>query len=210
MTEKKIIEEQESETSTTDENEWSRDVELLLDNVRENCSIMSKYHKKRYLLLKHRLIYFRIPLIVLGSVNSVFAVGLTAYLEQKDVSTINCILSLTCAIITSTELYLGINSSMERELISQRDFYLLAVDIFTILSLERKHRTINGKKYLDKTLNNYNRYIENGDVIRNKMTDKLLPIKNKSEDPDNQMIGGINIEPSNKNLSPIVYGETNI
>lgn len=199
-----------STASSTDENEWSKDIEKLLDNIRENCSVMSKYHKRRYLLLKNRLIYFRIPLIVIGSVNSVFAVGLTTYLEQKEVSTINCILSLVCAIITSTELYLGISNSMEKELISQRDFYLLAVDIFTILALERKHRSINGRKYLDKTLTNYNKYIENGDIIRNKMKDKLLPINNPTEDPDNQIVGDINVDPAKKNLTSIIYGDNQL
>ena len=196
----------ETLTDETGDLEWSSDIEKLLDNIRQNCGTMSKYYKLRYMHLKNQLIYYRIPLIILGSVNSVFAVGLTVYLAQKIVSTINCILSLICAIITSTELYLGINSSMEKALISQRDFYLLAVEIYSILSLEREHRSINAKKFLDNTISQYNKYIENGDVIRNKIKDKLIPLA----EVDNQNLSINNITLSNKNLNNSIYGEDSV
>jgi hypothetical protein len=159
-------------------------VESILRNIQSNCSVMSKHHKKRYLSLKGKLIYFRIPLITLGSANSVFAVGLTAYLPQQDVSVINCMLSLVCAIITSVELFLGIQSGMEREFVAQREFYLLAVDLYSALSLERHHRTVNGKRYLEKILSQYNKLIENSDVVRAKITDHLLPVLPNAEDPE--------------------------
>lgn len=139
------------------------------------------------------MIYFRVPLIILSSSNSVFAVGLTAYLSQQNVSVINCMLSLVCAIITSIELFLGIQSNMERELVAQREFYLMAVDLYSALSLERHHRTINGKRYLEKILSQYNKLIENSEVFQHKMVDTLLPVSplEKEEDvagPDKNLI----------------------
>ena len=183
----------EESLSTTDENEWSKDVEDILKNVQMNCSTMSKHHKSRYLFLKGKMIYFRVPLIILSSSNSVFAVGLTAYLSQQNVSVINCMLSLVCAIITSIELFLGIQSNMERELVAQREFYLMAVDLYSALSLERHHRTINGKRYLEKILSQYNKLIENSEVFQHKMVDTLLPVSplEKEEDvasPDKNLI----------------------
>jgi hypothetical protein len=189
------ITEENSSTTTTDENEWSSDVEAILRNVQQNCSLMSKHHKKRYLMLKGKLIYFRIPLIVLGSANSVFAVGLTAYLPQQDVSVINCMLSLVCTIITSIELFLGIQSGMEKEYVAQREFYLMAVDLYSALNLERHHRTMNGKRYLEKILSQYNKLIESSEVVRTKMEDKLLPVLSLAEDPESTMIE------KNKNLA---------
>lgn len=183
----------EESLSSTDENEWSKDVEEILKNVQMNCSTMSKHHKSRYLFLKGKMIYFRVPLIILSSSNSVFAVGLTAYLSQQNVSVINCMLSLVCAIITSIELFLGIQSNMERELVAQREFYLMAVDLYSALSLERHHRTINGKRYLEKILSQYNKLIENSEVFQHKMVDTLLPVSplEKEEDvagPDKNLI----------------------
>ena len=172
-------------SSATDDNEWSSDVEGILRNIQSNCSVMSKLHKKRYLLLKGKLIYFRIPLIVLGSANSVFAVGLTAYLPQQTVSVINCMLSLATTIITSVELFLGIQSGMEREYVAQREFYLMAVDLYSALNLERHHRTVNGKRYLEKILSQYNKLIESSEVVRAKLVDKLLPVLEKGDDDIN-------------------------
>jgi hypothetical protein len=182
-------------TTTTDENEWSSDVETILKNIQQNCSLMSKHHKKRYLMLKGKLIYFRIPLIVLGSANSVFAVGLTAYLPQQNVSVINCMLSLVCTIITSIELFLGIQSGMEKEYVAQREFYLVAVDLYSALNLERHHRTMNGKRYLEKILSQYNKLIESSEVVRTKMEDKLLPVISLSDDPESSQAD------RNKNLA---------
>ena len=61
------------------------DIERLLDKIRANCVIMSDYHKKRYLYLKETLKIFKIPIIILSSVNSICAVGLQPYLEQGQV-----------------------------------------------------------------------------------------------------------------------------
>ena len=159
---------------------------------------MSKHHKQRYLLLKGTLVYFRIPLIILGGANSVMAVGLVAYLEQQTVSLINCLVSLICAIITSTELFLGIQMGMERELTSQRDFYLMAVDINSILTLERHHRGLNGKRYLEGKLSQYNKLIGDSEVLAKVINDKLITqIKN----PSSEKLSEIIIDtPTNKNL----------
>jgi len=190
----------ETSSTGTDEQEWSSDVEEILGRISNNCSIMSKHHKNRYLALKGKLIYFRIPLIVLGGANSVMSVGLVAYLEQKSVSLITCLVSLVCAIITSTELFLGIQSGMEKELTSQRDFYLMAVDINSLLILDRRHRTFNGKRYLEKILSQYNKLIGDSEVIDRKIDDKILNIEGYNQ--ISVKIDEINCDtPSNKNLN---------
>ena len=173
-----------SSASLNDDNEWSSDLETILRHIQINCSLMSKHHKKRYLLLKQKLTPFRIILIILGSANSVFAVGLTYYLPQQDVSVINCMLSLVSTIITSIELFLGIQTGMEKELVAQREFYLLAVELYTTLTLQRRHRSENGKRYLEKVLSKYNKLIENSEVINEKIADKLLPVISRIEDPE--------------------------
>jgi len=188
----------ETNSNETDDQEWSYDIEDILNRVCQNCSIMSKHHKYRYLALKGKLIYFKIPLIVLGGANSVFAVGLNVYLQQESVSVINCLVSLICAIITSIELFLGIQTGMERELTSQRDFYLMAIDISSVLSLERRHRSFNGKRYLEKILSQYNKLISDSDVLDKKIDDKLLniPSNNQINNTDNEII----CDSSNNNL----------
>ncbi|QIG59345.1 hypothetical protein [Dishui Lake virophage 2] len=196
------IELDEVESNETDEQEWSADIEDVLQRIHDNATLMSKYHKGNYLTLKGNLVYFRIPLIILGGANSVFAVGLTAYLKQQSVSLINCLLSLICAIITSVELFLGIQAGMERELTSQRDYYLMAVDINSVLSLDRRHRTVNGKRYLEKILSDYNKLFSDSEVIKGRIEDKLVFVKGATINPKSEKLSEIIVDsPTNNNLS---------
>jgi hypothetical protein len=89
---------------------------------------------------------------------------------------ITCLLALICSIIGSIELYLAIQKGMEGELISQRDYYLLSVDIFKTLSLCKEHRPIPSKEYLDKCYNNYCKLMESSNALAKKVEDKLCPL----------------------------------
>jgi hypothetical protein len=160
------------------ENDWSQDIENVLENIRINSVILSKEHKRRYFDLKQNLKYYRLPVIVLSGINSIVSVGLQPYIEQGAISMITCLLALICSIIGSIELYLAIQKSMESELTSQRDYYLLSVDIFKTLSLIKEHRPIPAKEYLDKCYNTYCKLIENSDTLAKKIEDKLCPLPN--------------------------------
>ena len=158
------------------ENDWSNDIESVLENIRINSVILSKEHKKRYFALKENLKYYRLPVIIFSGINSIVSVGLQPYLEQGAISIITCLLALVCSIIGSIELYLTIQKSMESELISQRDYYLLSVDIFKTLSLAKEHRPIPAKEYLDKCYNIYCKLIESSNALPKKVEDKLSPL----------------------------------
>jgi hypothetical protein len=193
---------EDTQSDETDDQDWSADVEDILERIHDNSNVMSKYHKRNYLSLKGTLVYFRIPLIILGGLNSVFAVGMTRYIEQPIVSLLNCLLSLVCAIITSVELFLGIQSGMEKELISQREYYLMAVDIQSVLSLERHHRSVNGKRYLDKILSDYNKLFSDSEVITTTLQDKLVVVEGGlTINPKSEKIPSILETPTNNNLS---------
>ena len=189
---------EDTQSDETDDQDWSADVEDILERIHDNSNVMSKYHKRNYLSLKGTLVYFRIPLIILGGLNSVFAVGMSRYIEQPIVSLLNCLLSLVCAIITSVELFLGIQSGMEKELISQREYYLMAVDIQSVLSLERHHRSVNGKRYLDKILSDYNKLFSDSEVITTTLQDKLVVVE-----------GGLTINPKSEKIQSILETPTN-
>jgi hypothetical protein len=142
---------------------------------------MSKEHKKRYLYLKSILRYFRLPVIIISGFTSVMAVGLQPYLPQKIISATTCLLSLSCGIIGSIELYLGIQNQMENELTTSKDYYLLSIEIYKILTLDRKNRNIEGKTFLDETYGTYVKLIENSNVLLRKIKDELTPLEKKYE-----------------------------
>jgi len=95
------------------ENTWSIDIEKLLENSRQNCVLLSKLHKQEYLYYKSYLKWFKLPIIAISAINSVISLGLQPYLEQSYISALNSGLSLICGIITSCEIYLGINTTCE-------------------------------------------------------------------------------------------------
>lgn len=157
--------------------EWSNDIEIILENIRINSVTFSKYHKQRYYVYKSYLKYFKLPLIVLSSLTSIASVGLSTYMSQQDVSLITCILSLLSAIIASIELYLGLQKSMESELMSSKDFQLLGYEIFKMLTLSKEHRSINGKMFLDEKFGEYIKLIENSKLVNSKrIKDVLAPL----------------------------------
>jgi hypothetical protein len=158
------------------ENDWTTDIENVLESIRVNCIILSKEHKNRYFALKENLKYYKIPVIIFSSINSIVSVGLQPYLAQGTISMMTCLLALICSIIGSIELYLTIQKSMESELLSQRDYYLLGVDIYKTLSLSKDHRPIPAKEYLDKCYNTYCKLMESSNALAKKLEDKLTPL----------------------------------
>lgn len=167
--------------------QWSMELMQLLDDIRKNCIVYSNYHKERYWRYRGYAKYFKIPLIVLSGINSVTSVGLQTYLAQNIISAMTCIISLVCAIITSIELYLGIQKTMENELLASKDFYLLAVDIFKMSSLPPEDRMVNARTYLDDKYKHYCKLMENSDLIDSTIRDQLtiISIRNSSTSSTN-------------------------
>ena len=143
---------------------------------------MCKAHKKRYFENQNRLKWYRLPVIILNGGNSIISVGLQPYATQGAISLTTSLIALTCGIIGSIELYLGIQKRLEGDLISQRDYYLLSIDIFKTLKLNPSNRPVPAKDYLEKTYNIYTKLIESSDTLARKVDDSLIPINLESEE----------------------------
>jgi hypothetical protein len=154
---------------------WSPGIEFILEEIRLNSIDMSNYHKDKYYYFKGYLKYFRIPTILFSAMNSVFSVGLQPYCPQPTISLLCCLISLICGVISSIELFLSIQNTMENELTSSKDFYLLSVDVFKMLSLERNTRMVNGKIYLDETYQTYCKLIENSNLVNTEIKNMIAP-----------------------------------
>lgn len=162
-------------SSTESQNGWSDDIETLLKDMEYNSCILSQIHKTNYLALHEYIKYFKLPIIVLSSVNSIFSVGLSTYLNQSLVSSINCLISLICGIISSIELYLGLQKKIENELLSYRNYYLLSVKINNCLKLKREHRTEqNGQLFLTDITNEYTGLFESSEIHSQNFKDRLM------------------------------------
>jgi len=168
----------------------SDDIETILDKIRRNSIQLNYAHKQTYEKLKNKLVYFRIPTIVLSSINSVFSVGLVAYMPQQDVSVINCLISLVCGIIVSVELYLQIEKAMSVEYDVSKSYYLLSIEIQRFLLTKRENRTIDCQPFLDKSYNQYTKLFENSRLLKKSIHDNLTDLQTDDKLP------GITITPS--------------
>jgi len=173
--------------------DWSDDIDFVLNNIRINCIILSKLHKQRYFELKSNLKYYRLPVIILNGANSIIAVGLQPYADQGTISLTTSLIALTCGIIGSIELYLGIQKRLENDMISQRDYYLLGVDIYKTLSLNKNNRPIPAKDFLEKSYNTYTKLIESSSTLARVKGDKLIPIDINLDSEENIVLTPIPI-----------------
>jgi len=156
------------------DSEWTEDIETILKNVLENCSLISEHHKQEYNDLQERLKYFKVPVIVISAMNSVFSFALLAWLSQTTTTSINCFLSLICSIISSIELYLNIAKRSDIELTSYKNYYILSVKINAVLKLNKENRTQEPKLFLSEILNEYNSLFNESNVNGLGAMDKLL------------------------------------
>jgi hypothetical protein len=157
-------------------NDWNDDIEKVLGNIRINALYLSNEHKTRYFSLSNSIKWYRLPIIILSGVNSIISVGLQAYIEQSVLSLLTSLISLLCSIIGSIELYLKKNSRMEADLISYTQFYLLSIEIYKTLTLDRVNRPIPSREYLHKIFNEYTKLFESSNPLEIAITDKLLAI----------------------------------
>ena len=161
--------------------DWSKDVETILEQIRLNAIQMSNHHKGRYLTLKSYLKWFRIPTIVLSAVGVFAAVGLNDHLSNSTVSYINCGISLVTGLINSVELFMGIAKGMEVELASSKEFYVLATDIYKILNLSQENRMVSGRTFLDEKYQCYCKLVDGSILVANNIVDKLLAMRTEED-----------------------------
>lgn len=186
---------------------WTDDVENMLLKLRLNSLLRSKYHKQSYFRMNSMLKYFRIPMIIFSALISVFSMS-EFYLK----SYINCTLGLLISIISSIELFLQIQKRMEIDLHNSKAFSSLAIEITKIINLQRENRNIDGLKFLDDKMNEYNSLVDLSIVTDIKLHEVLLGINlinNLSNENELKLLANGNIqeyiqkEPARANLFQI-------
>ena len=161
---------------------WSTDAESICENIRINAVIMSEYHKKRYEYLKSYLKWFKLPLILLNSLNVFFSVGMNEFLTQNYISLLTMGISMICSILNSVELFMEVEKSMSIELLVSKQYYILSTDIYRCLALDRTNRSIDGKTFLDESYNRYIKLYEQSNLLSKKIKDSLRPLLQDNSD----------------------------
>ena len=136
---------------------WTPEIEQVLESIRCNCLVASRKNKRHYLSLKRRLAMYKVPIIIISAINSVWAVGAGKYVLAHYISTVSSVLSLTVGVIGSIALYIAIESDMERSLLSYKDYYQLAIEIYKTITIDESVRDSSGRDYLNDV---YTRYVQ--------------------------------------------------
>ena len=157
------------------ENQWTDDVEQILNNILSNCVLMSDHHKQEHLNYSKRLKFYKLPIIIFSGCNSIISIGGSSFFSQSATSFTNCFISLIISIIGSIELFLQINKRSDQELESYYDFYNLSVKISTLLKLDRNNREEEPKLFLTKIINEYTT-IFNESLVNGLENDKLIKL----------------------------------
>lgn len=160
-------------------NNWTNDIEKVLEEIRMNAVQLSNNHKQNYFFYKSLHKYFRIPTIILSSVASVSSVGLQNYISQAHINGIVCLLGLAVSIVNSIELFLKLQETLEIELNCSKEFYNLSIDIRKTLLLDRENRQLSGQSYLEKRYNDYVKLQEQSNLINNSFNDGLNNLPKK-------------------------------
>jgi hypothetical protein len=139
----------------SDVSSWTPDIVRMLENLLLNSNNYKENQRKHIFLLSYQLNFFKLPLILLSALNSVFSIGLSAFIQQETVSVLNCLISLLITVIGSVELYLAIQKKLEMRLQSFHHFESLCNKIAATLRLDASNRTGTGPAFLQEILNEY-------------------------------------------------------
>jgi hypothetical protein len=156
-------------------NHYTDEIEIILENIRVNSVILHDEHRTRYLQLKSTLKYFKIPVIIISSISSIVSLS-QQYLEQNVITILNMTLGLACSIIGSLELFFAISSQLIKEADISKEYQILAYDIYKCLQLKRKDRPQNGTTFLEHSYGVYCKLVENSSILRHVVEDKLCKI----------------------------------
>ena len=137
------------------EETWTTNIERILDKLRINCGQLSNFHKYKYKYCKGQIKWYRLPIITITSINTFASVGLQKHLQQETISIITSVLSLIIGIITGIEMFMKYQDKMESELATHKEYYRISIDIFKMISIDRKLRKVTGKDFLEEKFSEY-------------------------------------------------------
>ena len=161
---------------------WTPDIEIILNKLRIKSLLLSKYHKTSYFKYQVLLKYFRIPVILLSGINSVFNIALNNLIPIETASLLCCFMSLLVGIIGSIELFLQIQKQMDIHLNNSTKYCILANDIDKMTTLNIENRSTDGLAFLEDYQNKFNSLMQTSIITDRKINKKLMIVEsNKGE-----------------------------
>ena len=144
--------------------EWNENLVSILDKIRINSIYLSDKHRRRFIEFKSISKYFDLPVIVCSVFSSSF--GSLGSVPSQQTQMITTSISMGIAVITSIKLYLNLANNINEEVGLSKDFYILSVYIFKILSLKESVRGLQPLNFLNECYATYIKLIEQSSLLR--------------------------------------------
>ena len=176
--------------------DWTQEVEDILQKVRINSVSLSNRHRENFYEFKNLTKWFDLPIIITSTISASFSVGASAYMTQDIVSSITCSVSMFITILSGIKLYLNLDDTIKNEFEMSKQFNLLSLDVYKMLHLKKEQRTEDGIEYLNKIFNSYTHLIEQSNLLRKRLkSDELIDIEPRKyfSDIDSQSSKGTEV-----------------
>ena len=172
--------------------DWNPKLTGVLEKIRLNSIFLSEKHRHRYLESKALLKYFDLPVIVCSVFSSSF-IGLKTVPAHR-AQLVTTAISMFIAILTSIKLYLNLQNLITEEVALSKDFYILSVEIYKVLSLQESDRGVSPNQFLNDCYSRYVKMIEISTLLKiNIRKDELVKIDVNYGGSDTSSINSENI-----------------
>ena len=152
---------------------WHDAEEVYLKKLQHQCEELYKHNMKEHMYFDRLSNKFNIPILVISAVNSLCAVSLNSFLEQKYVSVLNAVLSASTGAIGSIQLFLKVNEKMTKATRASMGFKRISLKISKELALDRHVRTTEGPTFVTDCFTDYNQVLEAANPIEKKLSEFL-------------------------------------
>jgi hypothetical protein len=152
---------------------WHEAEEAYLKKLQHQCEELHKHNMKEHLYYDRLSNKFNIPILVISAINSLCAVSLNSFLEQKYVSVLNAILSASTGALGSIQLFLKVNEKTTKATRAALGFKRISLKISKELALDRQVRTTEGPTFVTDCFTDYNQVLEAANPIEKKLQEFL-------------------------------------
>ena len=154
--------------------DWTTYEEQYLTKMHKSSAVLEEYNRKQYIKHTDMAKRYAIPIVIISSINSVFSVSGSGFIDQTYVSIGTALLSLICGVLSSITMLLKIQEKINNYIIVCKEFQSIKYAIGKELSISRDKRPCNGVETVQKFFNEYQSALEKMEIREKKVNDYLL------------------------------------
>lgn len=163
---------------------WTKNDEDFLKKMEVQCDVYYKHNIGDYKYYHTLASKFNIPILVLSALNSLCAVVLNQFIDQKYVSIVNAVVSAGTGVLGSVQLYMKINEKLSNSLRSSILFKRLGMKISKELSIEAVERGTEGQTFVSECFSDFNTALEQGNPVERSKLPNFMLLKSSIDDDD--------------------------